>query len=432
MVEVRTAGALVGLLGGFALLAGCPQPAGDTEKTPPPQPFPRWCEDLGPLANAPQDINPERNWYLPATLTNLDMNQRLWSHDLGRMGELRLAYADNLIFYAGSEGYLGALDAKSGESIWELGPGSTKDRPSYYNPTVTPWSLTVVNRQQTVCELRFHDPLTGLLMRTEPLSFTAHRLLVAGGRISAIGGIGRVAAFSATSGERLNSTATVPLVLDPVATEERLILAGNDYSMYSLDLQTLAPLNFRILESPVDLPFIMGEDLLVFTDKEPPDILALNPHTLTTNWRAALDSKPNMLPAGHGDRIFFGEQTGLFRCFSTSDRRYLWTRDLEASCYVFMVFDNCTMAFADFELPRSASDEDAPPVEYPSWYESGHQRYHSAFVVDNDNGEILAQFPGSGELHNQFVTSYGIVALEGLQGPLICFPATITPQGSPQ
>lgn len=416
------------MLVALAAFAGCPRTA---EETSPPVPFPRWCENLGPLAMTQSDINEGRNWYLPANFTGLDLSQRLWSRDFAHAGRVDYIYARGYVFFAGSEGHLGALDAATGDTVWELLPEPSEERRlfDYQHLALTPYSLVSgAEVRRRTDEVRFYDPLTGELLRTEKVGFALRQVLIAAGRVVALGEWGECAVFAQETGELL-ATAFHPSDLNAAtATGENIILLDEGATAHSLDLDSLEPVASRILESPCRHPFILDGELILSRISDA-QMLALDPRDLTTIWQFPLDGWPSALPAGYTDRIFYGEINGNLRCVQPSVERTLWVRDLEAPAIVFVVFDNCLLAKADYHVLESVSTSG---VTQPSWHEPGTERSHCIYVLDNEDGSVLAQFSGAGQLMPKLVTPYGIVAQEDLGGPISCFPATITPREDAQ
>jgi outer membrane protein assembly factor BamB len=410
------------MLVALAAFAGCPR---TSEETSPPVPFPRWCESFGPLAMTQTDITESRNWYLPATFTGLDMSQRLWSRDFTHAGRVDYIYARGYVFFAGSEGHLGALDAATGDTVWERRPEPSKERRflDYQHLALTPYSLIAgAEVRGRTDEVRFHDPLTGELLRVEEVGFALQQVLIAAGRVVILGERGECAVFAQETGEPLATAFRPTDLIAAIATDENVILLGEEAAAHSLELDSLEPVASRILESPCWSPFILDGELILSRASDA-QMLALDPRDLTTIWQFPLEGWPRALPAGYADRIFYGEINGNLRCVQPSVERTLWERDLEAPTFVFIVFDNCLLAKADYAVPESMGTGD---VAQPSWHEPGVERSHCFYVLDNTDGSVLAQFPGPGQLMPKLVTPYGIVAQEDLGGPVSCFPATIT------
>ncbi len=420
--------ALAALLVTLAVFAGCPR---TSEETSSPTSFPRWCEGFGPLAMTQNDITESRNWYLPATFTELDMSRRLWSRDFTHAGRVDYIYARGYVFFAGSEGYLGALDAATGDTVWERRPAPSEERRifDYQILALTPYSLVVgAEMRGRTDEVRFHDPLTGSLLRVEEVGFALQQMLVAAGRVIAAGERGEFAVFAQETGELLATGSQPTDLIAAVAANDRILLLGLEAVAHSLDLDSLEPVASRILESRCWYPFILDGELIIFRALDA-QMLALDPRDLTTIWQLPLEGWPNEYLAGYPDHIFFGEINGNLRCVQPSAERTLWVRDLEAPAIVFVVFDNCLLAKADYEVPESVGADD---VAQPSWHEPGMERSHCFYVLDNADGSVIAQFPGPGQFMPKLVTPYGIVVQEDLGGPVSCFPATITPREDAQ
>lgn len=413
------------LLAALAVFSGCPRAL---KETSPPATFPRWCEGFGPLAMTQADITEGRNWYLPATFTDLDMTRRLWSRDFSYAGRVDYIYARGYIFFAGSEGYLGALDAATGDTVWETTPVPSEELRflNYQHLALTPYSLVVGAEVRGITdEVRFHDPLTGELLRVEEVSSALKQVLVAAGRVVALGERGRCVAFAQETGEPLATAFRPTDLIAAIATDDSVILLGEEAAAHSLALDSLEPVASRVLESRCQYPFILDGELILSRTSDA-HMLALDTRDLATIWQFPLEGWPNECLAGYTDRIFYGEITGNLRCVQPSVERTLWVRDLEAPAIVFVAFDNCLLALADYSMPDSADDGESAASSQPSWHEPGAERSHCLYVLDSTDGSVMAQFAGPGQLLPKLVTPYGIVVQEDLGGPVSCFPATIT------
>jgi|GEM_PF-3171481 len=418
------------ILVSLAAFAGCPRTVRETE----PVMFPRWCEDLGPLGMTQSDINEGRNWYFPATFTGLDMSRRLWSRDFAHAGYVDYIYAQGKVFFAGSEGYLGALDAATGDTVWEVRPAPSKEPRilDYQHLALTPYSLVSgAEVRGRTDEVRFHDPLTGERWRTEKVNMALWQVLVTAGRVVVLGERGECAVFAQETGEpvatafRPTNLAHPEKLTAATASGESVVLLGREAAAHSLELDALEPVASRVLESPCWHPFILDGELIICRTSDA-HMLALDPRGLTTIWEFPLEGWPRKLPAGYTDRVFYGDTGGNLRCVQPSAKRTLWVRDLEASAYVFIVFDSCLIAVADYSAREVLNDGESSASAPPSWHEPGTERSHCICVLDNEDGSVLAQFSGPGQLMPKLVTPHGIVMQEDLGGPISCFPATIT------
>jgi outer membrane protein assembly factor BamB len=419
------------ILVSLAALTGCPRTSTETS---PQASFPRWYEDFGPLAMTQSEINEGRNWYLPVAFAELDMSRRLWTRDFSHAGHVDYIYASGYVFFAGSEDYLGALDAATGDTVWEVRPAPSKEPRilDYQHLALTPYSLVSgAEVRGRTDEVRFHSPLTGELLRVEEVGFALQQVLVTAGRVVVLGERGECAVFAQETGELL-AAAFQPTDLDvATATVENLLLLGKEAAAHSLELGILEPVASRMLESRCWFPFILDGELILsrMSDEQ---MLALDLHDLTTVWHFPLEGWPSALPAGYTDHIFYGEANGNLRCVQPSVKRTLWVHNLEAPAYVFIVFDNCLIALADYVPGEAAQNGEGAASVTPSWHEPGAERSHCLYVLDNTDGSVLAQFPGPGQLMPKLVTPNGIVMQEDLGGPISCFPATITPTENAQ
>ncbi len=393
------------------------------------------------MATVPQDLmDGSGNWYIPARITGLNLSKALWVRDISTMGATRYATAANRVFFAGSKGYVSALDAATGKTLWEVSPPVSLEENTHYamGLAVTRRSLAVFVRQAMASgEVRFFNADTGELLRAELLDYEVARLVAAGGYLLALGASGEITSFSEETGERAAATRQVTTVLDAVAADDRLVLIGRERAAFSLDMAELKPLGARMFEEQVFAPLVLNGELLLFSTPEP-GVIALEPHALTVKWRKPLEREPNMLPAGFGSRIFLGEAGGKLRCFDAASGKYAWTRDLEASCYVFMVFDNCVLAVADFP-PENGQQQQLSPEQpstpiasrnEPSWFKGEGAHGYCLFMLDTSDGSTIAQFPGSGYLLPQAVTPYGILVREDPGGTLACYPYDLHPGAS--
>jgi len=429
----------LGILLALAAVCGCSQPAKDGGAEADSQPFPRWCDDLGPLAVTQGDINPQRNWYLPATLTGLDLSRPLWERVLDPAGNERLVYARDVIYYATALGHAGAVDARSGQPLWrserEKKREAAPSRVRVAAPALTEWSLAVVEPLAGDSSLiHFLAPTTGELLRTVALAFRAHELLASGRYVIALGGEGQAVTLDASDGSILGEASVALTPAGALAVDESLLMLGAEGNLHALSLPALNHRRARILEEHAWNPLLLNGELLLFTSAAAAEVVSLAPQTLGQNWRSPVPRPPMALPAGCSGRVYYGEITGWFRCFDLGQKRFVWSRDLEAPCYIFMAFDNCVMAVAEYAAPRTEPGDEVVPADAPSWYRQPSELSRRVFVLDNSTGNTLSAFSVPGGLNLTLVTPYGIVARKEVAGAMrvrtgmahVCFPAQVT------
>ncbi len=399
----------------------------DESASAPAKPFPEWTKDLGAAAVPQPLMDGSGNWYVPAKITGLDMKTPLWERDVSTLGLTRYASASGRVFYIGSKGYVGALDAGTGQTVWEETPkAGLADAGTPTELAVTRHCLVVAtSRPRGNGELRFLKPGNGEQMRSEPLDYEVAHLVAADGRVFAISNTGEITSYSETNGTLIAHTRQVTRLQDVAVSGDRLVLYGREMAAFSLDTSTLKPLGARMFEKRMNSLFAMGGELLMFAIDEP-EMVALDPRTLEVNWQKPLENQVNMLPAGFGDRLFLGESGGKLRCFDMRAGKYAWTRDLEASCYIFIVFDNCVLAIADFppENMQQLGQRQSPatPPKAPSWYKGGGAHNYSLFALSTSGGSTIAQFTGDGYILPQCITGEGIIVREDPAGTLACYP----------
>lgn len=374
------------------------------------------------------------NWYVPAKITGLDMKVPLWERDVATLGLTKYASASGRVFYIGDEGYTGALDAATGQTLWEETPkAGLADVGTPTELAVTRHCLVVAtSRPSGSGELRFLKPGNGELLRTGQLDYEVAQLAVADRRIFAISNTGEITSFSETDGTPIAHTRQVTRLQDIAFAGDRLVLYGREMAAFSLDTATLKPLGARMFAKRMNSLFAMNGELLMFAVGEP-EMVALDPRTLEVNWQKPLERQANMPPAGFSNKLFLGEEGGKLRCLDMQSGEYLWTRSLEASCYVFMVFDNCVLAIADFppENMQQLSGRQSPaaPAKAPSWYKGKGAHNYSLFVLSASDGSTIAQFTGDGYLLPQSVTDKGIIVREDPAGTLACYPYKLETNG---
>ncbi len=392
----------------------------------PTKPFTEWTKDLGTTAVSQPLMDGSGNWYIPAKITGLDMKTLLWERDVATLGMTRYASASGRVFYIGTKGYIGALDAATGQTIWEEAPkvGLAEGSGTPTELVVTTHCLVVAtSRPRGNGELRFLKPGNGELLKTEQLEYEVAQLAVADERIFAISNTGEITSFSETDGSLLAHARQVTRLQDVAISGDRLVLYGREMAAFSLDAATLKPLGARMFERRMNSLFAAGGEILMFTVDES-EMVALDPRTLEVNWQRPLENQANMLPASFGSRLFLGEEGGKLRCFDMRLGKYLWTRSLEASCYVFIVFDNCVLAIADYP-PENMQQIGQRPVaqpKAPSWYRGGGAHNYCLFVLSTSDGSTITQFTGDGYLLPQCVTDKGIIVREDPAGTLACYP----------
>lgn len=408
----------------------------DESAARPAKPFVEWTNDLGATAVPQQLINGSGNWYIPAKITGLDMKAPLWERDVSTLGLTRYASAAGRVFFIGSKGYAGALDAATGQTIWEVTPkiGLVDDAGTPVEVAVTKRSLIIAtSRPAGNGELRFLKPGNGELLRTEQVDYEIAQLIAADGRIFAISDTGEITSFSETDGSQIEEAHQVTGLQDVTVCEDRLVFYGREMAAFSLDMATLKPLGARVFEQRMNCLFSMGGELLLFAvDKA--EMVALDPRTLEVNWQRPLESKANMLPAGFDNKLFLGEEGGRLRCLDMKTGKYVWTREIEASCYVFIVFDNCVLAIADYPPDNSSQlgqrQRPETPPKAPSWYKGNGAHNYSLFVLSTADGSTIGQFTGDGYLLPQCVTDKGIIVREDPAGTLACYPYKLEASGA--
>jgi outer membrane protein assembly factor BamB len=428
----------------FALLlaSGCKQSREKGQNTgATPKPFKQWSQDLGPLAMPQWSVDGSNNWYFPATLTNLDMKKAAWVRDFSTIGEKRFVAGGGKVFYFGSRGFVGALDAATGQTAWENAPKPLGAEESFspLSLVLTKYALVVAAKRGTShFEICFYDPANGELERTEEISFEPIYLSVTDGIIFAMGADGEVEAYAQETGAPVASARQVTSLIDFAASPGRLLLLGGEGAAFSLGTKDLKPAAVRLFNNSVVSPFVTGGKLIVF-GRDIAEALVLDPQTLTTVARGTLDAQPNLLPAGNGSRIFFGQTDGRFRCYDTAAGKYVWTRDLESTCYIFTAFSNCVIAVADYTLASSDTrqpgqpqgpGQQAPqtrPRPTPSWFIPGSGRSYCIFLLSATDGSILFKSSGSGYFMPQAVVPEGILVREDPAGTLALYPADIKP-----
>jgi outer membrane protein assembly factor BamB len=427
MNSIRLLLAMAVILAALSLTA-CKEKQGESVAAP-TKPFTEWTKDLG-IAAVPQTLmDGSGNWYVPASITGLDLKKALWERDVSTMGMTRYAAASGRVFYIGSKGYIGALDAATGQTVWEDTP-----KVGLEGGSSTPTGLVVTKHCLVIStslprgssELRFFKPGTGELLRTELLDYEVAQMVASGGRVFALSSSGEITSFSETDGTRIAAARQVTQLQDIAVSGERLVLYGREMAAFSLDTSTLKPLGARMFKERMSSLFAMGGELLLF-NVDKPEMVALDPQTLEVNWQKPLENQVNMLPAGFGSRIFLGEETGKMRCFDIASGKYTWTRGLEASCYVFMVFENCVLAVADFPPQNQQQQfgqrqQPMTPPKPPSWYKGGGTHSYCLFILNTSDGSTIGQFVGDGYLMPQCVTDDGIVVREDPEGTLACYP----------
>jgi outer membrane protein assembly factor BamB len=434
MISIRLLLATTAILTALSVSA-CKEKQGEGAIAP-AAPFPEWTKDLGVAAVPQTFMDGSGNWYVPASITGLDLNKVLWERDVSTMGLTRYAAASGRVFYIGSKGYTGALDAATGQTVWEETPkvGLVEGSRTATGIVVTKHCLVIsISLARGGGELRFLKPGTGEVMRSEALDYEVAQMVAAGGRVFALSRSGDITSFSETDGTRIAQARQVTQLQDVAISGERLVLYGREMAAFSLDASTLKPLGARMFGESMTSLFAMGGELLLFSvDK--PEMLALDPQTLEARWQRPLEHQVNMLPAGFGNRLFLGEGGGMLRCFDIKSGKYLWTRELEASCYVFMVFDNCVLAVADYppeNVPQFGQrQQPMKPPKPPSWYKGGGAHSHCLFVLNTSDGSTIAKFVGDGYLLPQCVTDNGIVVREDPAGTLACYPYKLQVNGA--
>jgi outer membrane protein assembly factor BamB len=427
---------LAATLGLLLLLPACREKRDTERQVMAPKPFKQWTKDFGALAIPQSSVDGTNNWYFPATLSNLDMRKALWVRDVSPLGDKRFVTGGGRVFYFGTRGYIGALDAATGQTIWEVTPKPGIGAESY-NPssiTLTQYSVVILARRGTTHrQLDFYDAQGGELMRTELLAFDPVQIAALDGKVFAIGEDGQIEGFAEESGEHMISARQVTTLLDIVASPGRLTLLGREGAAFSLDTQELKPDAVRLFSDRMLSPFLMDGKLVLFGETAP-EVLVLDPLTLTTKFRGAMDTIVNLLPTGAGNRIYFGQGDGRFRCYNIGTGKYIWTRDLEASCYVFAAFANCIIAVADYpsvsgtiNQQQGQDQRESKPLGEPSWFPEGSAQGYCLFVLSTVDGSVIGKFPGNGYMMPQSVIPQGILVREDPAGTLSCYPADIKP-----
>jgi outer membrane protein assembly factor BamB len=424
------------------LASGCKQPREDGRSViVAPKPFTQWAQDLGPLAVPQLSVDGSNNWFFPAALAGLNMKKAAWVRDFADIGDKRFVTGGGKVFYFGSHGFVGALDAATGQTVWENKPKLLGDGESFspMNLALTKYAFVIAaKRGTTQYEIDFYDPASGELRRTEAISFEPSYLAVVGGKVFAMGAEGEIEAYAEQTGAPVASARQITALIDFAASPGRLMLLGQEGAAFSLGTEDLKPAAVRLFNDSVISPFVTGGNLIVF-GRDNAEALVLHPQALTTVLRRTLDARPNLLPAGNGSRIFFGQTDGRFRCYDTAAGKYVWTRDLESSCYIFAAFNNCVIAVADYtpdtENTRNYGRQQAPgqqvtqpkPRPAPSWYIQGSGRGYCVFQLSAADGSIMMKSAGSGFLLPQAVVPEGILMREDPAGTLALYPADIKP-----
>ncbi len=419
------------------LASGCKQPSEDGRSViVTPKPFTQWAQDFGPLAMPQLSVDGSNNWFFPATLTGLNMKKAVWVRDFPDIGDKRFVTGGGKVFYFGSRGFVGALDAATGQTVWENKPKSLGAGESFSPASLalTKYALVIAAKRGTTRhEIDFYDPASGELRRNEAISFEPSYLAVVGGKVFAMGAEGEIEAYAEQTGAPVASTRQITTLSDFAASPGRLMLLGQEGAAFSLGTEDLKPAAVRLFNDSVVSPFVTGGKLIVFGGDNA-EALVLDPQNLTTVARGTLDAQPNLLPAGNGSRIYFGQTDGRFRCYDTAAGKYIWTRNLESSCYIFAAFNNCVIAVADYtpetENTRNSGQRQGfrpRPRPGPSWFIQDGGRGYCVFQLSASDGSIMMKSAGSGFLLPQAVVPEGILMREDPAGTLALYPADIKP-----
>lgn len=415
-----------------ALLAiGCRKPPDGSAA--PASPFTLWKEDLGAASVAQYTVDGSGNWFIPAQIQGLRLEEPMWERDISKLGSTKYVSAAGMIFYSSSRGYLGAIDAKTGKTAWEnipvIAQGQGTDNLAHL--AVTQHCLAVAARKPTTGgEVRFYSPETGALLHVEPTGYEIAMLLAVKGLVFAVSSSGEVTSFSEKTGSRVSHTRQITSLMSAASANDRLVMVGRERAAFSLDLATLEPLGARMFNSLFYSPFSLNGEVLLFSGEEP-QLIALNPERLEQTKRFPLEGRVNLLPAGKGNRIYFGEVNGKFRSFDIAAGEYAWTSDLEASCYVFMVFENCVIAVADYTpVNAEAGPQQQPQAgagqRKPSWYAGEGGQGFCVFMLDAADGSVIYKYAGAGYMLPQLVTQYGIIVRTDPAMTLASYPYSLT------
>lgn len=424
--------------------ASCRDTAEDGARPAEVKQFARWCEDLGALATVcSAEYKPSNNWYLPARVENLRLDQTLWARDLQQFGQVSLVAGNRTVFVASSTGYLSALDAATGETRWEKEKESPTERgggqPQFHELALTEYSLVAGLDVDQRSEVRFYSPVNGELQRRHQLyPFELHTLLpTASGEVLAIAQSGDIRAFDAATGELLRSEKQLTMLAGAVVADDRLLFCGRERAVFSLGVADLRLRNLRMLRDLVPWMAYADENTLnlvcQMTAEDKHMLLGVAPDTLETVWQSEpLEVKVGMLPASIGPRMYYSDTEGTVRCYDTRKNALTWSHRMFCASHVFFTCENGVIAIANFSAQRAPAGEGASgsPHTAPPWYEPGHPLYYEFVMLDPDDGSVVYEHHAPGQFLARAFTEYGLIEREGVDGPLVCHPADVIVSGA--
>jgi len=401
-------------------------------------PFERWCEDLGPLATVCSQYKPSANWYLPARIDSVRLDEPLWARDFQQMGQLSLVAGNRTVFIATSTGYLGALDAATGETRWEAIQESFTKRgpeaPVFRELVLTPYSLITGSVIGSRSEIRFYSPATGELQRRHLLPhFQLDALLpTESGEVLAVAENGDIRAFDTATGELVRSEKQLTVLLAAVLAGDRLLLCGRERAVFSLEVEDLKLDSLRMLRELA--PWMAyadgGSTLNLVCQTVSGDrhlLMGLDAASLETVWQSEpLEAMVAMLPASIGGKVYYPDTEGAVHCYDPVENAVRWTHRTYARCYVFFTCENAVVVIANYSSTDAQQGSDGGQTRRaPPWYEPGYSQYYRFLLLDPEDGSVRYEHHAPGEFLARTFTESGIVLREGENGPLVCYPADI-------
>ncbi len=358
----------------------------------------RQINSFSPLDSYSFETNDERNTFFPAELISVNTENPTLKIPLPGSRNVYVAYADETIYLASSEGYLGAFDGKTGKVIWKQ---ITKNLP-YYKVYVTPYFLAVSEGGGEVTrngKLWFLDLKSGKVINRYDTTWRVEYFLQDDEYLYCVSRPLELTTYSLSTGERRNSTFLSFSPRGAMRSSGKLVLLSEGGVLLLVNAENLITEKVHLFnETVVSAPVLWKENLILLVNNrilaEDRNIVVFNLKDFTQSIKIPMSNFAEAAPVVEADTIYIATSDGRVAAYNITNGRNVWTTDILAPSVILALYTNRLLLWAQY-LSETGLEKFNVPVEQhrfysrkPEWADAKSDYSQALIILERANGKV--------------------------------------------